>query len=90
MKRPRVHFRQDLPLCKYNKQCLTQWRSGRHHPSPAVAAVTTVATARAVMTAVMTVMMAAATTARLTAAVIAFKITAVFTVRMADAACNQM
>ena len=84
-----MSFRRDAASLGVNtaNSFLTQWGSVGHHCSPAMAAVVTtmMTTAGAVMTAVMTTMMTTATATRFTTAVPAVNITAVFTVRAADA-----
>ena len=78
--------------CEHSDAFLTQWGSGAHDCSPAMTAVVaTVMTAtEAVKTAMMTTMMTTATASRLTTAVPAVNITAVFTVRVVDAAWKQI
>ena len=89
-----MFFRRDVASLGVNtaNSFLTQWGSGGHHCSPAMAAVvaTMMTTAGAVMAAVMTTMMTTATATRLTTAVPAVNITAVFTVRVTDATWKQI
>ena len=83
----------ETPLwCEHNDAFLTQWGSGAHDCSPAMAAVvaTMMTTAGAVMTGVVRTMMTTATATRLTTAVPAVNSTAVFTVRVTEAAWIQI